>query len=305
MYPGPEKKPGYGNPSKAHYPSVGIILVNWNGWQDTLDCLASLSELDYPNFSVVVVDNGSSNDSVSRIRQAYPHVNLLETGENLGFAGGNNKGIAYAMKRRVDFVWLLNNDTEVHPKALSSLVAEAQSGDVVGIVGSKIYYYDTPDTLWFAGGTVNRWTTQTGHVGMGKTDLGQWDTSRDVDYVSGCSMLVSREVIEDVGVLDARYFLYFEETDWATRAIQKGWRVRYQPGSKVWHKVSKSAGLNSPVMIFHFSKSSMLYAKKHMPSRLPFTALVLIRHHVLPFLARGKLATAAAGLRGLKTGLIT
>ncbi len=282
---------------------VAIIVLNWNGWKDTLECLASLQKLDYPSYEVVVVDNGSTDESVARIREAYPDVTLLEMGDNLGFAVGNNYGIRYALERGADFVWVLNNDTVVDPGALDALVAEALSDRRVGLVGSKIYYFDQPDTVWFAGGAISMPTARTWHVGIDRIDVGQWDAARDVDYVNGCSMLVSRELMEDVGLLDRRFFLYFEETDWSIRARQKGWRVRYQPKAAIWHKESSSTKLDSPTMVFHFAKSSILFAKKHASTRSSLAVGMTAVYWVARPLWQGSFAAAGAGIRGLLSGL--
>jgi len=281
---------------------VFVIILNWNGWKDTLECLSSLEDLDYPAHEVVVVDNGSTDGSEEKIREAYPDIVVLQTGENLGFAGGNNAGIRHALGRGADHVWLLNNDAVVYPGALSALVKEALSDDSIGMVGSKIYYYQAPDVIWFAGGTIDPLTGKTGHSLMGEKDTGGRDEPRDVDYASACSLLVKRAVIEDVGLMDTRFFLYFEETDWAVRCRRRGWRVRYQPASRILHKVSRASKLDSPVMIFHFTKSSMLFARKHISSLPVLPLIVVSRHHVLPFLARGRIRTAAAGVRGLWSG---
>jgi GT2 family glycosyltransferase len=285
-------------------PLVYVIVLNWNGWRDTVDCLTSLQKLDYSNCEIVVVDNASTDGSSGKIREAYPDVTLLRTETNLGFAGGNNRGIEHALERGAEYIWILNNDTVVDPKALAALVEEMVSDRSTGMVGSKVYYHEPHDLIWFAGGEIGGLTAKTRHVGMGESDDETWSVARDVDYASGCSLLVSEQVLQSVGLMDTRFFLYFEETDWAARAREKGWRVRFQPSSRVWHKVSRSAKLDSPGMIFHFCKSGMLYARKHTPFRLPLVVLVLVRHHVLPFVARGNFRTAAAGIRGIKAGVM-
>lgn len=283
-------------------PRVAVIILNWNGWEDTLDCLASLERLDYLNYEVVVVDNGSTDGSEIKIRDAYPGITVLRTGENLGFASGNNAGIRYALEKGADHVWLLNNDTVVDPKALSHLVDEVVSDASVGMVGSKIYYYHPPDLIWFAGGTVNKLTGRTRHIGFNEKDSGLWETPRDVDYVSGCSMLVGRSVIGSVGLMDEMFFMYFEDLDWCTRAKRGGWRVKYQPGSLVWHKISKSSKLRSPTMRFQFSRSSIRYAKKHgSPSLLALSGQVFLRQTVSA-LVRGNLRAAVASIRGAWAG---
>jgi len=281
---------------------VAIIVLNWNGWRDTLACVASLQELDYPNYEIVIVDNGSTDESPAEIRKAYPDLTLLEMADNLGFAAGNNYAIRYAVDEGCDLVWLLNNDTVVAHGALSALVTEALSDRRIGMVGSKIRFYSQPRTIGFAGGAINMATTRTRHAGRHEQDVGQWDVARDVDYVSGCSMLVSRELVEDVGLMDRRFFLFFEETDWAVRARQKGWRVRFQPGSTIWHTVSATAELDSPYMVFHFTRSMLLFAKKHS-SRLLFTFITAAVFWVLRPLMRGKPTAALAGVRGMVSGL--
>ena len=211
--------------------------------------------------------------------------------------------IRYALKRNVDYVWLLNNDTVVDTGALRPLVDEATSDSSVGMVGSKIYYYLPPDVIWFGGGTIDMSTGKTLHDHWQERDVGQSEEPRDVGYVTGCSVLVPRQLMEDVGLMDTRFFLYYEETDWETRAKRCGWRIRYQPKSKVWHKVSSSSGLNSPTQVFHFAKSGMLFAKKHISDRSLLPLLAAMRHEVLPFLVRGKLVTAVAGIRGARAGM--
>ena len=282
---------------------VAIVVLNWNGWRDTLECLASLEKLNYPNYEVVVVDNGSTDGSQTMIRDAYPGITVLEMGDNLGFAVANNYAIRYAINEGADFLWLLNNDTVVDTEALNALITEAVSDRRVGMVGSKIKWYYQPDTIGNAGGAISTSTARTWLVGAGEADVGQWDMPRDVDWVSGCSMLASKELVEDVGLLDRRFFLFFEETDWAIRARQKGWRVRYQPKSTVWHKVSSSVKRDSPNMVFHFARSSVLFAKKHASSRFLLSLGMTAVFWVLRPLLRGSLAAASAGVRGLISGL--
>lgn len=283
---------------------IYIVVLNWNGWKDTLDCLASLAKLDYPRYEVVVVDNGSTDGSEEKIRDAYPSVTVLQTGANLGFAGGNNVGIRYAMEQGADYVWLLNNDTVVDREALKALVTEAESGDAVGMVGSKILYHDAPGRIWFAGGEVNTRTGRTRHAGMNEVDSIRWNAPRDVDYASGCSMLVSRGIVEDIGLMDEIFFMYFEDLDWCARARNSGWRIRYQPKSQVWHKVSQSSRFRSSNMRYQFSRSSIFYARKHgSPSLLALGGQVFLRQ-VVSGLVRGDPKSAIAAVRGAWAGLV-
>ena len=232
---------------KSSQPGVGIILLNWNGYQDTYDCLKSLESLSYPNFKVYVVDNLSSDDSYARLLEDHHNgefkipVDLIQSGGNLGFAGGNNIGIQAAYESGLEYIWLLNNDTVVDPYALTSLVIEMEKDQKIGIIGSKIYYYNT-NLIWFAGGEVNEWFGSVNHPGLREKDEGQFNQLREVDFITGCSLLLRKELIETVGYMREDYFLYYEETDWNVRARQTGWKIVYCPQSIVYHKVSLSSG---------------------------------------------------------------
>jgi GT2 family glycosyltransferase len=223
-------------------PLVFIIIVNWNGREITLDCLASLGHLAYSNMRIVVVDNGSSDGSAEAIANRFPEVAVLEMNENLRFAGGNNVGIRYGLERGAEMFLLLNNDTTVDPIFLSAMVSRLSSGAHVGMVAPKIYYHDEPNRIWFAGGTVSMWTGTMRHTGIREFDHGQYDTSREIEFASGCCMLVKREVIEEVGILDESYAIYTEDVDWCMRIRRKGHAIVYEPGARIWHKLSVSSG---------------------------------------------------------------
>jgi len=245
---------------------VCIILVNWNGWQDTLACVESCRTLSYPNFEMVVIDNGSTDDSVARIRKRFPDVRIITAGANLGFAGGNNLGITWALERGASYVWLLNNDTVVEETSLSALVEALERNPSAGIVGSKIYFFDRPATLWFAGGFVSPSRGWTYHRGEGERDNGQYDSEEDIDYATGASLLVRREAVEQIGPMSEDYFLYWEETDWCERARQAGWRVVYVPTSRIWHKVGASiADDRSHLRARYEGRNRVLFYQRNRP----------------------------------------
>ncbi|HIP87591.1 MAG TPA: glycosyltransferase family 2 protein, partial [Anaerolineales bacterium] len=182
------------------WPRVTAIVVNWNGLEDTIACLASLAEVDYPSLEVVVVDNGSTDGSPALLRQRFPRLALLETGENLGYAGGNNVGVRYVLERGADYVLLLNNDTEVAPGFLRRLVEVAEADPRVGVVGPTIYYYDRPDVVWSAGGAIDWRRGRAWMMGLDERDRGQFGTApREVNFVTGCAMMVRRETVERAG----------------------------------------------------------------------------------------------------------
>lgn len=223
-------------------PSVAIIVLNWNNWADLEPCLASLARLEYPSATTVVVDNGSRDGSAQQVAEAFPEVKLIALEENLGFAGGNNVGVRWAMEEGFAHVWLLNNDTEVAPDALEPLVAMMEADPIVGMCGSKIYYHSQPNQIWFAGGMIDLDYGRVWHLGLREEDRGQWDDPADVDYVTGCSLLARISALEGVGLLDEEFHAYGEDCDWCRRTREAGWRLVYVPGSRVWHKISAASG---------------------------------------------------------------
>jgi GT2 family glycosyltransferase len=223
-------------------PTIYIVLVNWNGKDVTLDCLASLHAVTYPDRKIIVVDNASTDGSADAIAQRYPDVQLLQQQENLRFARGNNAGIRYALDQGADGVLLLNNDTFVDALFLDAMVDRLFSDPSCGIVAPKIFYADTPDAIWFAGGEISMWTGTMRHTGIRRHDRGQYDTARPIDYASGCCLLTRRAVIEKVGMLDDAYYMYGEDADWSMRVRRAGYRILFEPRAKVWHRLSVSVG---------------------------------------------------------------
>lgn len=191
--------------ASAGNPHISVIILNWNGCQDTLECLASLRRVDYPNFTTVVVDNGSTDGSLDSITREFPDVVLLPTGTNLGYAGGNNAGIRWALDQGTDYILLLNNDTVVAADLLWTFrlaVAQVPPGSVLG---AKIYFYDQPDTLWFAGGRWDPNYSQFEHIGYGLKDSCPSTAFVEVDYITGCALFTAATTFRTVGLLDERF----------------------------------------------------------------------------------------------------
>ena len=269
-------------------PLVFVIIVNWNGKAVTIDCLDSLSHLTYRNTTVVVVDNGSTDGSVNAIRERFPRVVILEMKQNLRFAGGTNAGVRYGLEHGGEMFLLLNNDTTVDPEFLSPLVSRLGSQTRTGLVAPKIYYHDEPNRLWFAGGEISMWTGTMRHSGIRELDNGQHDASRDIEFASGCCMLVKREVIEQVGLLDESYSIYTEDADLCMRVRQNGYTIAYEPRSKIWHKLSSSSG--------HLSWFKM---KHKFFSNLRFFARYASWYHWLVFPWANLLVNCYSGLKYL------
>jgi len=224
-------------------PSVYCVVLNMNGKTLLLESLESIMKMTYPNFKVVVVDNGSTDESPDAVRTQYPSVTVLENGKNLGFGEGNNVGIRYSLKQGAEWIFLLNNDIAVDPEMLTELMKAASSDEMIGILSPKIYYYSEPNKIWYAGGKVNYFTGIISHRGLREMDSGQYDQVEETDYITGCAFLIKRKVVESVGMFDPIYFpIYSEDADWSVRTQRAGYHLVYVPHAKLWHKVSAFSG---------------------------------------------------------------
>jgi len=254
--------PGYA----ATDPLVYIVVLNWNGREDTLACLRSLEPVWNERTKGIVVDNGSSDGTPDAVREAYPGVEVLEAGKNLGFTGGNNIGLRLALDRGADFVLLLNNDTIVDPGFFREMLSVATASEEIGFVSHKIYFLDPPDLLWFAGA---KFSIRTGYgrvIGYREPDRGQYDVARTIDRPCGCAVLVSRRLCREAGLMDEGLFLYVDEVEWMLRARKHGFKACYAPKAKVWHKVSASVGRESHPDAFYYGVRNTLYAlNTHVP----------------------------------------
>jgi hypothetical protein len=255
-------------------PKVSIILLNLNNYNDTRDCLASLQKVWYSNFDVVVVDNGSSDDSCLRLTRQFPSVHFVASKENLGFAGGNNLGIKSALQGGPDYVLLLNNDTIVDPSFLHNLVQVAETDPQIGILGAKIFYESEPQKIWYAGGRVKYLSGLCVHLGLDQLDQdGQFSEVADTEFISGCVMMVRSSMLSKVGLLDDRLFVYWEDADFCMRARKAGYRCVFVPMARVWHKISRTCGQQSPFTLHLTTRNHLIWVKKHIP--YPYKPIVL------------------------------
>ncbi len=277
-------------PPLIHMSKVSIIILNWNGWRDTLECLQSVQQINYPNFRVLVVDNGSSDESVAQIRRAFPDVDLLETGENLGYAGGNNAGIVHAMKEPIEFILLLNNDTIVDPEILTAFVSAASVNPAAGIFGAKSYYYSKPETIWALGGKWDRSVTEIRFICKDEEDPAvSYVQPFEVDYVIGCALFCRVAMIQHIGMMEEAFFLNFEEMDWCYRARAAGYLSYSVPGAKMWHKVSVSfGGAESPLWKYFMTRNELLWASKHLPLRERVQVAQKIFRRIFPAFSLGE-----------------
>ncbi|MDI6603124.1 MAG: glycosyltransferase family 2 protein [Patescibacteria group bacterium] len=293
-----------------NYPKVSIIILNWNGLENTIECLESLQKITYSNHEVIIVDNGSKGNDVKILKQKFgEYVHVIKNKRNLGFAEGNNVGIRYAMRKDSGYILLLNNDTIVDADFLTELIKVAESDPKIGIVGPKIYYYYEPDKIWFAGGEIHWWKGKTKHLHTREIDKGQANKIREVDYITGCTLLVKGSVLKKIGLLDASYFSYFEETDFCVRAKQKNYTILYVPTAKVWHKISATSHYQDAFYNYYFARNRIIFMKKHgrLLYRLtfyPYQVFVKSLGALLIFgLKRKNPRSAFAYIKGIVDGL--
>lgn len=220
---------------------TAVIVLNWNGAEDTLACLASLSKVASPEFTTLLVDNGSSDQTVSLVRKAFPHVEVLELPRNLGFAGGNNAGFEFLRGRGFDVVVFLNNDTIVDEGFLQPLV-DAFDEAWVGIAVPKILYMDDPGRIWYAGGIVRPATGLFRHEGIRLADGPRFSQEGPTGYATGCCLAMRRGDFEALGGFDEGFGMYGEDVDLSMKVRTTGRIVKYQPSSRIWHRVSASSG---------------------------------------------------------------
>lgn len=248
-----------------NYPKVAIIILNWNNWSDTIECLKSIEKINYPNFQTILIDNNSTDDSVKEIKRQFPQLALIENKENLGFAGGNNVGIRKALNEQADYILLLNNDTVVKPNFLKELIEIGENNSRFGILGPKIYFFNQPEKIWFGGGKLNWIRTKGTHINYNKVESPEEKETNNyqiVNYISGCCLLIKTEVIKKVGPMSEEYFLYYEDADWNLRAQKAGYFSVLVPAAKILHKASQSAKEGSFSYIYYHSRNGLLLAKK-------------------------------------------
>jgi GT2 family glycosyltransferase len=243
-------------------PFVISVILNTNRRDDTLACLASLAQTTYTNHRVIVLDNGSTDGSVPAAREQYPDVKVAPLEENLGYAGNNNFGIQMALDMRADWVFVLNEDTILDPDCLRSLVTAGEQDSKVGIVGPMVYHHDEPTIIQSGGGILGPYWESI-HLEKDQIDAGQLRQNHFVEWVSGCAILVRRSVIETAGMLDARFFYFWEETEWCLRAGKAGWKILHVPAARIWHKGVQRNYTPKPSLIYYDTRNHLLLLQTH------------------------------------------
>lgn len=290
-------------PAARPMPRVAVVVLNLCQEELTRPCLESLLSAGYPELEVVLVDNGSPDGSGERLRRAFPDVSYVQTGENLGFTGGNNRGFRRALASGADYVLALNNDTVVEPGAVGRLVRTAEEGERVGGVCPTITYHVDPDRIWYGGGAFSR------HKGLGV----HWDQGRpaalhddleprEVTFLTGCALLLPAPVLDECGGFAPEFFIYAEDAELSLRLRRAGYRLIHEPRARIQHKKPLDESMPSPFAIRHRDRNRRRIMRRHfgVPARLGFWAWFwptrVVR--ILQYLIRGDLGRARAILRG-------
>ena len=290
-------------------PRVAVILVNWGNHEDTLECLRSLANSSYQPCEVIVVENGSKPESVAALRGAPGSDLLLESAQNLGFTGGNNLGIRVALERGADLVFVLNNDTIVDRETIGTLVDALSTTPAAGIATPKIRFYQPDNLIWYAGGTLSTRTQNPVMTGYKQIDDGRWDIPGNVDFASGCAMLVRRALFERLGGFVDEYFAVWEDVDFSLRVRNAGHRIVYVPSAVVWHKESAAVGgQDAPGYVYYQMRNRFLFLRRNTLSPLVRAsgfcfAMAYVAKRSLIFAVGGNWAGLAAIGAAVRDGL--
>jgi hypothetical protein len=269
--------------------SVNLFVLNWNGRDLTLDCLSSLEKITYPNVKVYVIDNGSSDNSVTAIRNQFPEKSVFNSiyeiiglPENYGFARGNNAGFEL-VKQKADYTIFLNNDTIVDPNFVEPLINAMESNSTVKQSTPKIFYADNLDYIWFGGGKVSLWAGWIRHLGIRQKDSMQFSFNRNVDYATGCCVCMRTVDFESIGMFDESFLMYGEDVDLSLRFRKQGGQILFVPESKIWHKVSSSIGTQFSIRKWKRKNiGKMKLVTKHVhPAQLPIVMPLAILVSIL------------------------
>ncbi len=249
---------------KTENPFVSIVTLNWNGLGVTLEFLESMKLSTYKNYEIIVVDNGSDIDPTEAINAGnYYNTKVVKSPVNLGSAGGNNFGMRHC-RVNYDFCFQLNNDAEITPDLIEKCLEPFYTDSSIGVVCPKIRFYDKPDVIQYAGfNKMNMLTGKTTAVGSLEVDNGQHDVSGYTHLAHGCAMMVKKEVIEKVGMMAEKYFVYYDETDWSARIIKAGYKIYYQAQGLCFHKESMSMGKESPLKVYYMARNRLFFTRRN------------------------------------------
>lgn len=241
--------------------NIAIILVNYNGISDTIECIKSIKNIKNENYKIIVVDNNSKNSEAERIEKSFPEIEIIKSNDNLGFSAGNNLGIMYAIKNEYEYILLLNNDTIIDPDMINNLLMYSNNKT---ITVPKMYYYYDNRRIWYGGGNINKYTGRAMHNNMNKLDENLVEDVEECSFATGCCMLIHTDIIKKIGGLNEEYFMYCEDTEYSLKALMNGIKIVYVPKAKLWHKVSKSTGgAISAFSVYYMTRNRFMYMEEY------------------------------------------
>lgn len=282
-------------------PLVSIITINYNQLRYTLELLNSLTQSAYRNIEIIVVDNASTENPTSQIKEQFPNVQVIVSDKNLGFAGGNNLGIRAAKGK---YLFFLNNDTEIVPDSIRPLVDFCEQHADAGIVCPKILFYNSGETIQYVGSSrINAFTGRNERPGFGEVDRGQFNAAEKTDLPHGAAMMVPRSVIDATGLMPEIFFLYYEELDWAETIKKMGYNIYVVPDARIYHKESMSVGKNSTLKTYYMTRNRLLFMRRHTKglsklSSITFFLIFSIPKNTLSYLIKGEMKHVSAFWRG-------
>ncbi len=293
-------------------PSVAIILVNWNGYAFTADCLESLRRVEFPDFKVILVDNASQNEEAKKLKAEFPEIDVLENNTNLGFAGGNNVGIRKALEDGYSHVMLLNNDTVVEPAFLGEMIQRFQNSPQLGVVQPLILFLHDRKKIWSAGGKWNQLLCRAITRGDRRYKDEYRATNSELDWATGCCMLISRNAILDTGLLNEGYFAYFEDVEWSLRFRAKGFTIELAADAEIYHEAGASSKkkhsegtLSATVFYYHVRNQIYLIRTESNGPQTLFASTYHLARFVLwlgYFCVRGRFQKLKAVAQGINHG---
>ncbi|MEX2246001.1 MAG: glycosyltransferase family 2 protein [Dehalococcoidia bacterium] len=291
----------------ADAPKVTVLTLSWNKKFHTLEWLDAVGRLEYSNFDVLVVDNGSSDGSPAAIRKRNPSVTVIENGANLGYSRGFNVGMEYAFGRGADYVLVMNNDAVIDPEALDALVAVAQTDPKIGFTSGKVFHYFRPEEIQTVGTERHPYLVAGRQIGFGEADHGQYEQVAEREISDDVFLLVSKAAFQAVGGYDPEFFIVHENVDWCIRLREAGYRIMYAPGAKIWHK-GKSGGGWSAHFVYYQTRNDYVLVAKHVSRAKALVAAAMLALFLQPrwFLFRvrpTKLLQFKSYVRGQASGL--
>ncbi|MHB1663651.1 MAG: glycosyltransferase family 2 protein [bacterium] len=291
---------------------VSIIIPTYNREKEILECIGSLSKVTYPSFEIIVIDNASKDDTTINIKKNFPFVKIIELSENFGASRARNEGIKYA---KGEYLCFVDDDNIVDNNFLTELILLAESDELIGFCGPKIYYLNDPRRIWYAGADINLLTSRTKYIGTNKIDKYQYDSLREVGHIPDV-WLVKRTVVDKIGLIDINYHTYYEESDWAMRAKKAGYKIMFCPTSIVYHNIptykEKSLrsfiGFDSSYRVFYAARNRIIYMKKYA-TKPKFILFLIVFNNIfliaycLIFLFYGRFDLIKSYTKGFLSGI--